>query len=58
VKSKLKNFKPSTWKHVRQIKKLKPFGYALQFSLEKARKDDKEEIVYALWIEEDYYSPP
>jgi hypothetical protein len=45
VKSKLKKL-PLIWKHVRRIKKLKPFGDALQFNLEKARKDDKEEKLF------------
>ena len=38
------------------ISKLRPFGEALQYSLEKARID--KEDGYALWVEEDYCSPP
>jgi hypothetical protein len=36
---------------------MKPFGHALQYSLENARIDN-ENSDYALWIEEDYCSPP
>jgi hypothetical protein len=39
------------------ISKMRPFGHALQYSLENARIDN-ENPVYALWIEEDYCSPP
>jgi hypothetical protein len=39
-----------------KISKLRPFGQALQHSLENARIDDKDG--YALWVEEDYCSPP
>jgi hypothetical protein len=38
------------------ISKMKPFGQSLQHSLENARIDSHNDI--ALWIEEDYYSPP
>lgn len=40
-----------------KISKMRPFGQALQYSLENARID-KENHDYALWIEEDYCSPP
>ena len=39
-----------------KISKLRPFGQALQHSLENARIDNKDG--YALWVEEDYCSPP
>jgi hypothetical protein len=39
-----------------EISKLRPFGQALQHSLENARIDNKDG--YALWVEEDYCSPP
>jgi hypothetical protein len=38
------------------IHTLSPFGKSLQYSLENARLDDDGE--YAVWIEEDYCSPP
>ena len=40
-----------------RISKMRPFGQALQYSLENARIDT-EKRDYALWIEEDYCSPP
>jgi hypothetical protein len=40
-----------------KISRIRPFGKALQYSLENARIDD-ENRDYALWIEEDYCSPP
>ncbi|MDQ3888886.1 MAG: hypothetical protein M3251_06395 [Thermoproteota archaeon] len=40
-----------------KISKMRPFGQALQYSLENARID-AENRDYALWIEEDYCSPP
>lgn len=40
-----------------KISKMRPFGYALQYSLENARIDN-ENPDYALWVEEDYCSPP
>ncbi len=40
-----------------KISKMRPFGQALQYSLENARIDT-ENRDYALWIEEDYCSPP
>jgi len=40
-----------------KISKMRPFGHALQYSLEKARIDN-ENPDYALWVEEDYCSPP
>ena len=40
-----------------KIKKLVPYGNSLHYSLENAKRDDKEGV-YALWIEEDYCSPP
>ncbi len=39
-----------------KIKKLVPYGNSLHYSLENAKRDDKEGV-YALWIEEDYCSP-
>ena len=36
---------------------MRPFGHALQYSLENARIDN-ENPDYALWVEEDYCSPP
>src|ERR671930_472697 len=40
-----------------KISKMRPFGNALQYSLENARIDN-ENLDYALWVEEDYCSPP
>jgi hypothetical protein len=40
-----------------KISKMRPFGRALQYSLENARIDT-ENSDYALWVEEDYCSPP
>jgi hypothetical protein len=40
-----------------KILRMRPFGQALQYSLENARIDD-ENRDYALWVEEDYCSPP
>lgn len=40
-----------------KIIKMKPFGRSLQYSLENARIDN-ENPYYALWIEENHYSPP
>ena len=40
-----------------KISKMRRFGQALQYSLENARVD-AENRDYALWIEEDYCSPP
>jgi hypothetical protein len=40
-----------------KISRLQPFGQALQYSLENARVDT-ENSDYAIWIEEDYCSPP
>ena len=40
-----------------KISQMRPFGQALRYSLENARVD-KENPDYALWIEEDYCSPP
>jgi hypothetical protein len=40
-----------------KISIMRPFGQALQYSLENARIDD-ENRDYALWVEEDYCSPP
>ena len=37
---------------------MRPFGRALQYSLENARVDDNENPDYAIWVEEDYCSPP
>jgi hypothetical protein len=36
---------------------MRPFGHALQYSLENARADTQNHD-YAIWIEEDYCSPP
>jgi hypothetical protein len=36
---------------------MRPFGQALQYALENARIDT-DNIDFALWIEEDYCSPP
>jgi hypothetical protein len=40
-----------------KISKMRPFRQALQYSFENARIDN-ENPDYALWIEEDYCSPP
>jgi len=40
-----------------KISKMRPFGRALQYSLENARIDN-ESPDYAIWVEEDYCSPP
>ena len=40
-----------------KISRMRPFGQALQYSLENARIDDGNRD-YALWVEEDYCSPP
>jgi hypothetical protein len=40
-----------------KISRMRPFGQALQYSLENARIDT-EDSDFALWIEEDYCSPP
>jgi hypothetical protein len=40
-----------------KISKMRPFGRSLQYSLENARIDT-ENPDYALWVEEDYCSPP
>ncbi|MFL6346174.1 MAG: hypothetical protein ACJ71A_12110 [Nitrososphaeraceae archaeon] len=40
-----------------KISKMRPFGHALQYSLENARIDN-ENPDYALSVEEDYCSPP
>src|ERR671930_340474 len=40
-----------------KISKMRPFGRALKYSLENA-KIDNENPDYALWVEEDYCSPP
>ncbi|MFL6367418.1 MAG: hypothetical protein ACJ72T_02570 [Nitrososphaeraceae archaeon] len=42
---------------VGKISKMRPFGQALQYSLENARIDN-ENPDYAIWVEEDYCSPP
>ena len=39
-----------------KISMLKPFGQALQYSLENAKIDNKDGC--ALWVEVDYCSPP
>ena len=36
---------------------MRPFGRSLQYSLENARIDT-EDSDFALWVEEDYCSPP
>jgi hypothetical protein len=40
-----------------KISRMRPFGQALQYSLENARIDTQDND-FALWIEEDYCSPP
>lgn len=40
-----------------KISRMRPFGQALQHSLENARIDT-ENRDYAIWVEEDYCSPP
>ncbi len=40
-----------------KISRMRPFGRALQYSLENARIDN-ENPDYVLWVEEDYCSPP
>jgi hypothetical protein len=40
-----------------KISRMKPFGQALQYALENTRIDI-ENTDFALWIEEDYCSPP
>jgi hypothetical protein len=40
-----------------KISKMSPFGRSLQYSLENARIDTKDSN-FALWVEEDYCSPP
>ena len=39
-----------------EILRLRPFGKTLQYGLDNAKIDPKDD--YALWIEEDYCSPP
>lgn len=39
------------------ISRMRPFGKSLQYSLENARIDT-EDSNFALWVEEDYCSPP
>jgi hypothetical protein len=41
-----------------RILKMRPFGRALHYSLENARIGDNENPDYAVWVEEDYCSPP
>lgn len=38
-----------------EISRLRPFGKTLQYGLDNAKNDQDS---YALWIEEDYCSPP
>jgi hypothetical protein len=40
-----------------KISKMSPFGQSLQYSLENARIDTKDSN-FAIWVEEDYCSPP
>jgi len=40
-----------------KISRMRPFGQALQYSLENARIDN-ENRDYAIWVVEDYCSPP
>jgi hypothetical protein len=40
-----------------KISRMRPFGHTLQYSLENARIDTKDRD-FALWVEEDYCSPP
>jgi len=39
-----------------EISRLRPFGKTLQYGLDNAKYDTKDG--YALWIEEDYCTPP
>jgi hypothetical protein len=59
VKAKVKNniFKLHQEMESGKIKKLIPYGNSLHNSLQNAKKDDKDGV-YAVWIEEDYSSPP
>jgi hypothetical protein len=42
-----------------KISRMRPFGKVLQYSLENARIDSEDNSSdFALWIEEDYCSPP
>ena len=43
--------------HSGKISEMRPFGKTLQHSLENARIDTENQD-YALWVEEDYCSPP
>jgi hypothetical protein len=40
-----------------EIKKMRPFGQALQYGLDNARLDPQDEA-FAVWEEEDYCNPP
>jgi hypothetical protein len=40
-----------------KISRMRPFGKSLQYSLENTRID-AEDRDFALWVEEDYCSPP
>ncbi|HCR69961.1 MAG TPA: hypothetical protein DIW23_00825 [Anaerolineae bacterium] len=40
-----------------EIKKMKPFGQALQYGLDNARLDEHDSS-FAIWEEEDYCNPP
>jgi hypothetical protein len=46
------------WKELNsgEISRLRPFGKTLQYALDNAKIDPKDG--YALWIEEDYCTPP
>ena len=57
VKAKVKNnlFKLHQEIESGKIKKLVPYGNSLHNSLKNAKKDDKE-VVYEIWIKEDYFS--
>jgi hypothetical protein len=59
VKAKVKNniFKLRQEIESGKIKKLVPYENSLHNSLKNAKKDDKDGV-YAVWIEEDYCTPP
>jgi hypothetical protein len=58
VRARPKNDLSDLWKKLNfgEISRLRPFGITLQYGLENAKIDPKDG--YALWIEEDYCTPP
>ncbi len=58
VRARLKNDLSSLRKELDsgEISRLRPFGKTLQYGLDNAKIDPKDG--YALWIEEDYCTPP